>query len=113
MIDTSKITKRAKEFRMLNLGPSRLVVLSNRGPYATAVVRRRLAVRRNTGGLVTAMEPVLRSQGGVWIAWDDPPPGRPRPPSPPEARPPFSPRLLPLNEPAASNHYYGFASRAM
>ena len=84
---------------MLNLGPSRLVVLSNRGPYATAVVRRRLAVRRNTGGLVTAMEPVLRSQGGVWIAWDDRPPGRPRPPSPPEGRLPFSLRLLPLNEP--------------
>ena len=98
---------------MLNLGPSRLVVLSNRGPYATAVVRRRLAVRRNTGGLVTAMEPVLRSQGGVWIAWDDRPPGRPRPPSPPEGRLPFSLRLLPLNEPAASNYYYGFANRVM
>ena len=79
---------------MLSLGPSRLVVLSNRGPYATAVVRRRLAVRRNTGGLVTAMEPVLRSQGGVWIAWDDRPPGRPRPPSPPEGRLPFSLRIL-------------------
>src|SRR2546425_13723 len=94
-------------------GLSRLIVLSNRGPYTTAVVRRRVVARRSSGGLVAALEPVRRSQGGIWIAWDDRPPGRRRPLSPREGRLPFSLRLLPLSEPAASNYYYGFANRVL
>ncbi len=98
---------------MPRLGLSRLIILSNRGPYTTAVVRRRIVARRSTGGLVAALEPVLRSQGGIWIAWDDRPAGRRRPPHLPEGRDPFSLRLLTLNEPAASNYYHGFSNRVL
>src|SRR3989442_11796598 len=94
-------------------GLSGLIVLSNRGPYTTAVVRRRVVARRSSGGLVAALEPVLRSQGGVWIAWDDRPPGRRRLPPITEGREPFSIRLVTLNEPAASNFYHGFSNRVL
>ncbi len=46
--------------------PSRthsLVVISNRTP--TKVVGR----KREVGGLVSALEPALRAQGGIWVGW--------------------------------------------
>ena len=97
----------------MRLGPSRLIILSNRGPYTTAVVRRRVVARRSAGGLVAALEPILRSQGGTWIAWDDRPPGRRRPPALTDERGPFSLRLLPFSEAAASNYYHGFSNRVL
>jgi trehalose 6-phosphate synthase/phosphatase len=49
---------------------NRLVVVSNRLPVAI----RRIAdgdwsVQRGSGGLVTALAPVLRDRGGLWIGW--------------------------------------------
>lgn len=53
-------------------GGAELVVLSNRTPNAAAEGR-----ARQVGGLVSALEPALRSCGGVWVGWsgsvgDDP-----------------------------------------
>ncbi len=49
---------------------SRLVVVSNRLPVA---IRRgqdgSWEVHRGSGGLVTALAPVLRDRGGLWIGW--------------------------------------------
>ncbi|HLS85356.1 MAG TPA: trehalose-6-phosphate synthase [Burkholderiales bacterium] len=48
----------------------RLIVVSNRLPYA---FRRggdgRMRAEPASGGLVTALRPVLRDRGGVWIGW--------------------------------------------
>jgi len=98
---------------MTRLGLPRLIILSNRGPYTTSVVRRRVVARRSSGGLVAALEPLLRSQGGTWIAWDDRLPGRRRPPPLTPDRDSFALRLLSLNEPAASNYYHGFSNRIL
>ncbi len=50
--------------------PHRLIVVSNRLPV---VLERRedgsVAWQRGSGGLVTALEPVLRHRGGMWIGW--------------------------------------------
>jgi len=50
--------------------PNRLIVVSNRLPY---VVERqnghKWALKPGSGGLVTALLPVLRDRGGVWIGW--------------------------------------------
>ncbi len=49
----------------------RLIIVSNRGPYrAVRSGRKRLRVRA-AGGLVSALDPVLRARGGVWISGDD------------------------------------------
>ncbi len=52
-------------------GPNRaaaLLVVSNRLPYD--IGRAEAAPRRNVGGLVNALEPVLEDPKGIWIGWD-------------------------------------------
>jgi trehalose 6-phosphate synthase len=47
----------------------RLVVVSNRLPVAVEREGDGWSVRPGSGGLVTAMAPILRGRGGVWIGW--------------------------------------------
>ncbi|MGD2069154.1 MAG: trehalose-6-phosphate synthase [Gemmatimonadota bacterium] len=50
--------------------PRRLVVASNRLPVVlTEEGKGDWRLERGSGGLVTALEPVLRERGGVWIGW--------------------------------------------
>jgi trehalose 6-phosphate synthase len=49
----------------------RLIVVSNRGPYRFKRNPRGFRAERTMGGLVSALDPVLRATGGTWIAWDD------------------------------------------
>jgi trehalose 6-phosphate synthase len=49
---------------------SRLIVVSNRLPYAfRRAARGRWRAEPGSGGLVTALLPVLRNRGGTWIGW--------------------------------------------
>ena len=49
---------------------SRLIVVSNRLPYAFRRKRGgRWQAEPGSGGLVTALLPVLRNRGGTWIGW--------------------------------------------
>jgi len=49
---------------------SRLIIVSNRVPYNPFKTRGDVKYRLGTGGLVTALDPVLKSTGGLWIGWD-------------------------------------------
>jgi trehalose-6-phosphate synthase len=56
----------------------RLVVVSNRGPYHVAGTGSKRRMTRAAGGLVSALDPVLRGRGGVWVSAqsaDSPRPG--------------------------------------
>ena len=49
---------------------SRLIVVSNRLPFAfQRAARGRWHAEPGSGGLVTALLPVLRNRGGTWIGW--------------------------------------------
>jgi trehalose 6-phosphate synthase/phosphatase len=49
---------------------NRLIVVSNRLPFALDLTSEDLwTVTPATGGLVSAIEPVLREHGGTWIGW--------------------------------------------
>ncbi|PYK21695.1 MAG: trehalose-6-phosphate synthase, partial [Verrucomicrobia bacterium] len=49
---------------------SRLIVVSNRLPFALDLTSEDLwTVTPAAGGLVSAIEPVLRERGGTWIGW--------------------------------------------
>jgi len=49
---------------------NRLIVVSNRLPFALDSTGEDLwTVTPATGGLVSAVEPVLRDRGGIWIGW--------------------------------------------
>jgi len=48
----------------------RLIVVSNRLPYVLEnQTRDRWTLKPGSGGLVTALLPVLRHRGGIWIGW--------------------------------------------
>jgi trehalose 6-phosphate synthase/phosphatase len=48
---------------------SRLVVVSNRLPLTMRKVNGRWTSERSSGGLVSAMNPLLRRNPGIWIGW--------------------------------------------
>jgi len=50
-------------------GQQRLVVVSNRLPAALKKEKGKWTVKAGAGGLVTALAPVLKNRGGVWIGW--------------------------------------------
>jgi trehalose-6-phosphate synthase len=60
--------ERLKQFVKLRLGGSPLFVVSNREPLSHVWRDGRIQTERPASGLVTAMEPVMRACGGVWIA---------------------------------------------
>jgi alpha,alpha-trehalose-phosphate synthase [UDP-forming] len=96
------------------LGDRRLLLISNREPY----VRRRTEgverLERTTGGLVTALDPVMRSSGGVWIAWQpDGDAGAATRFQVPAEEPQFTLRQVPLTRKEVSRYYHGFANSAL
>ncbi|MEO6554928.1 MAG: trehalose-6-phosphate synthase [Nitrospiraceae bacterium] len=48
---------------------SNLIVVSNREPYEHNLVDGRVVCRHTDGGLVSALDPVLKRIGGMWVAW--------------------------------------------
>jgi len=49
---------------------SRLLIVSNRLPVVMEKVeKKKYKFKPATGGLVTAMNPILKKRGGVWIGW--------------------------------------------
>jgi trehalose 6-phosphate synthase len=58
-------------------GPrDRLVVVSNRLPVTLEERDGRPALQRGSGGLVTALAPILERQGGLWVGWPGPAEGQ-------------------------------------
>ncbi|HYP13719.1 MAG TPA: bifunctional alpha,alpha-trehalose-phosphate synthase (UDP-forming)/trehalose-phosphatase [Bryobacteraceae bacterium] len=47
----------------------RLIVVSNRLPVSIAQEGDEWRATRSAGGLATAMDPILRKTGGIWIGW--------------------------------------------
>jgi len=50
-------------------GNSRLIVVSNRLPVSLVKEGNEWKVKRSAGGLATAMDPILKQGGGIWIGW--------------------------------------------
>ena len=53
------------------LGEYLLIVASNRQPYSHLSVRGKIDCRRGAGGVITALDPVLKACGGTWVAYGD------------------------------------------
>ncbi|MFQ5458335.1 MAG: trehalose-6-phosphate synthase, partial [Myxococcota bacterium] len=49
----------------------RMIVVSNRGPFRFKKNTEGFRSDRTIGGLVSALDPLLRQTGGTWVAWDD------------------------------------------
>jgi len=49
--------------------PGRFLIASNRLPYALSLEGGEVVFQRGAGGLVTALDPIIRATGGTWIGW--------------------------------------------
>ncbi len=49
--------------------PGKLILVSNREPYAHETVKGEIRSKQTIGGLVSALDPILQSCKGVWVAW--------------------------------------------
>jgi trehalose 6-phosphate synthase len=96
----------------------RVVVVANREPYIHNRVGDELTWIRPASGLVTALDPIMRATGGVWVAHgsgsgdretaDD----RGRLAVPPY-KPSYTLRRIWLNKAEERGYYYGFSNRAL
>ncbi len=100
------------------LGDRELIVASNRQPYSHVREDGDITVSRPAGGLTTALDPVMQSAGGTWVAWgsgdadfdvtdDD---GRVR--VPPES-PAYDLRRVELDEERIEGYYYGYSNQVL
>jgi trehalose 6-phosphate synthase/phosphatase len=88
-----------------------IVVASNRLPFTFHRTAKGVERRPSTGGLVSALDPVLRKRGGTWIGW----PGldvRGEIPIPARGEPYRITPVL-LGETEISRYYHGFSNRTL
>ena len=92
-------------------GKRPVVVASNRLPFTFARTAKGLERRRSPGGLVSALDPVLRRRGGTWIGW----PGGEVPDRGPlaEADLPYRIHPIHLSEKEIKSYYHGFSNRTL
>ncbi|MGC8486615.1 MAG: trehalose-phosphatase [Clostridia bacterium] len=65
---TDRLALVRREFVIDSQSPA-LVVVTNREPWLHRATLHGTVLRRTPGGVVSALDPVLRHRGGVWIAW--------------------------------------------
>lgn len=109
---------RLKDHVRTKLGGQPLVIVSNREPYMHRYKGREVEVIVPAGGVVTALDPLMRACGGTWIAhgagdadWDSVDKrGRVR--VPPED-PHYSLRRVALSAEEENGYYYGFSNEGL
>ena len=89
----------------------RVVVVSNRLPVTARRTPGGIELARSPGGLVTALDPVLRAEGGTWIGW----PGVELAEG--EALPvgdlPYRLEPIPLTREEVRGYYHGLSNRTL
>lgn len=110
--------ERLKDHVKTKLGGQPLVIVSNREPYMHRYKGREVEVIVPAGGVVTALDPLMRACGGTWIAhgagdadWDfvD---KRNRVRVPPED-PQYTLRRVALSADEENGYYYGFSNEGL
>ncbi len=91
--------------------PPPVVVVSNRLPFTLTRTALGLARQTSSGGLVSALEPVLRTRGGTWIGW----PGIDLEPGETIAQEDeaYRVRALQLNAHEVAHYVHGFSNRTL
>ena len=110
--------ERLKQFVRLRLGDSPLLVVSNREPIRHVWKEGRIEAEIPASGLVTAMDPVMRACGGVWVAQGSgdadaemaDSQGRLRVP---RDDPRYTLRRVSLTKEEEAGYYYGFANEGL
>ncbi len=110
--------ERLKQFVKLRLGEQPLIVVSNREPLRHVWKDGRVRAEVPASGLVTAMDPVMRACGGVWVAQASGDADRETADSRGRLRvPPDDPRYVLrrmwLSKEEETGYYHGFANEGL
>ncbi len=110
--------ERLKEQIKIKMGGRPLFVVSNREPYMHIREGKDIRAIIPAGGLVTALDPILKAAGGTWVAHgsgeadfevtDD----KNRIKVPPE-EPAYTLRRVPLTKEEEDGYYYGFSNEGI
>ncbi len=110
--------QRLEEVVQTRLGGARLIVVANREPYIHVVEGTEMRCMRPASGLATALDPVMRACGGVWVAHGSGNGDRAVVDAmdhvmvPPED-PAYTLRRVWLSKEEEQGYYYGFANEAL
>src|SRR5438034_1266085 len=110
--------ERLKQFVNLRLGGRLLVVVSNREPVSHVRKGGRIQTLTPASGLVTAMDPMMRACGGVWVAHGSGDADRETADARgrlavPEDDPRYTLRRVWLTAAEERGYYYGFANEGL
>ncbi|MFH0989515.1 MAG: trehalose-6-phosphate synthase [bacterium] len=111
-------SERLKEHVKIELNGKNLFVISNREPYMHMIMGGTIQCIVPAGGLVTALDPILRACGGIWIAHGSGTADREtvdmqdRVQVPPED-PTYSLRRVFLTKEEEEGYYYGFSNEGI
>ncbi len=88
-----------------------VLVVSNRLPVTIQRGPQGIERKVSSGGLVTALDPVLRKRGGTWVGW----PGSRLEPDEPLSAPgdPYLIQPVPLSDTEVNRYYHGFSNRTL
>jgi len=86
-----------------------MIIASNRGPYTFAAG----GFQHSSGGLVSAVEPVLSEAGGTWIAWAGRTPAESNKNAQFDAFLPYNFSEVTLTAEEHAGYYLGFANRVL
>ncbi len=94
----------------------RLVVVSNRLPFVIEQEGDDCRLKPGSGGLVTALVPVLRDRGGVWIGWDgtaDSPAGLEEAFERASRKTGYSLKTISLTQEEIDRYYHGYSNESI
>ena len=91
-------------------GERPILVASNRLPYTFTRTATGVERRPSPGGLVAAVEPVLRKRGGTWIGW---PGGEVHPSKLDSALGEYRIAAVDMTETEVTRYYHGFSNRTL
>lgn len=101
----------------INLHDKRLVICSNREPYTVTPSNGDYNYEATVGGLASAMIPIMRATGGMWVSWAggalDEKEALPERQQVPGEDPQFLQRRVFLSKEEVDDYYYGFANQAL
>ncbi|HOX22433.1 MAG TPA: trehalose-6-phosphate synthase, partial [Elusimicrobiales bacterium] len=94
------------------------VVASNRQPYVHIHQRGKIVVNRGSGGVITALDPIMQACNGLWVAWgngdaDKKSTGSDGKLSVPPQDPCYTLKRVWLNKQEEIGYYYGFSNEAI
>ncbi len=96
----------------------KLIVTSNRIPCNISVTDGKIKYKKSIGGLITALDPILLKNGGLWIGWNgqtvDSIPDKQKICIADEcSRKSYSVKCVQLTKKEIQNYYHGFSNRSI